>query len=184
MAKNLHQFIHDVGKLKRKARAGWVKHNVDQPESVAEHSFRMGIMAYTLAPKFGLNPDKVLKMSLFHDLSEYKIPDYTPLDNVTKEAKYKETREAMKELCSQIENGDEIFSLWNEFEERKTPEAKFVKALDRLEMMFQAEEYAQEQPDKDLELFWEMSQGFDWDVLEEIFELLKTNRTKTPRLSK
>jgi hypothetical protein len=48
-------------------------------------------------------------------------------------------------------------------------------------MMFQAEEYAREQPDKDLELFWEIQDDFDFGELAEIFNLLKTGRTKTPK---
>ncbi len=181
MAENIHQFMQDVGKLKRKDRSGWIRHDVDQPESVAEHSFRVGIACFVLAPKFGLDPNKCLKMGMFHDLGEHKIPDYTPFDDITREEKYRQEEEALISLCSQIENGNEILDLWHEFEEGKTREAKFVRGMDRLEMMFQAEEYAIEQPDKDLELFWTMSIGYDFDVLTEIFDQLAQRRRPTPQ---
>lgn len=180
---NIHQFIHNIGSLKRKSRAGWVKHKVDRPESVAEHNFRMAVMALVLSKKLGLDQNKCVKMALVHDIPEYKTPDYTPFDKVTKEEKFRQEGKAMKELCGKIEDGDEVFDLWNEYRERKTPEAKFVKQLDKLEMMFQAEEYAREQPDKDLELFWEMQDDFDFGELAGIFELLKTKRITTPRKS-
>ncbi|HVZ67074.1 MAG TPA: HD domain-containing protein [Patescibacteria group bacterium] len=177
---NLHQFIHDVGSLKRKDRAGWIRHAVEQPESVAEHSFRAGIMAFVLAPSFGLDPNKCMKMAIFHDLGEHSIPDYTPFDNITREQKHREEEEAMRTLCSKIPNGDEVLGLWQEFEEGETAEAKLVRGIDRLEMMFQAEEYAREQPTKDLELFWEMSQESHFGELFSVYEALRIRRTITP----
>ena len=84
----------------------------------------------------------------------------------------------MKELTSKIEDGDHMLELWREFEEGKTPEAQFVKIIDKLEMMFQAEEYETEQPDKDLESFWEGIEGFDFGDVNEIFDYLRLNRTK------
>lgn len=177
MSENLHQFIHEIGSLKRRERAGWVRRGVEQPESVAEHSFRAGIMAYVIAPKLGLNPDKCMKMAIFHDLAESKIPDYTPFDNITREEKFRQERAAMEQLCAQIDNGQEILNLWYEFEENITPESRLVSAIDRLEMMFQAEEYGREQPDKDLELFWEMSTSEHFGDILEIYESLRVRRT-------
>lgn len=181
MSEQLHEFIYDIGKLKRKDRSGWIRHGIQNPESVAEHSFRMGIMAFVIAPRYGLDPDKCLKMAIFHDLGESKIPDYTPFDNISKEDKFIEEEAAMRELCAKVGNGDDILSLWYEFEEGKTPEAIFVRGLDRLEMLFQAEEYAQEQSTKDLELFWEMSSADQFGPVLDIYFALISVRTKPTR---
>jgi len=171
-----NEFVHDVGKLKRKDRAGWIRHQIETPESVAEHSFRIGILALVLAEKFGLDVNKTVKMAIIHDLAEYKVPDLTPFDNVTKEEKFRLEEQAMQELCTKVESGPAIMGLWYEIEKGKTPEAQFIKRLDKLEMMFQAQEYMQEQPDKDLELFWEMIEEFDFGDLLDIFNSLKQSR--------
>lgn len=176
---DINQFIHDVGKLKRKDRAGWVKHKIKSPESVAEHNFRMAVMALVLSEKNGLDQNKCVKMALVHDIPEYNTPDYTPFDKIGTDEKHHKEEIAMRELCAQIENGDELFELWNEYREGVSAEAKFVKKLDKLEMMFQAEEYAEEQSDKDLELFWKMQADFDFGELTGIFELLRKKRTST-----
>lgn len=174
---NLQKFIHNIGKLKRKDREGWVRHGIKNPESVAEHCFRAGLIAYVLAPKFNLDADKCLKMALFHDLAEYKVADYTPSDNIDKTQKKKEEHEALKGLTTAI-GKDHIVSLWEEYENHQTPEAKFVKAVDALEMYFQALEYNEEQPDVDLEEFWRNSKLYDFDVLKDMFETLEKRRNK------
>lgn len=176
MQEQLHEFIANIGKLKRKDRTGWVNAGINQPESVAEHCFRTGMIAYIIAPKFGLNADKCLKMGMFHDIPEYDVPDYTPYDNISKEEKRKQEESAMRKLCTEIENGEEMLSLWLEYENQQTPEAKFVKAVDTLEMFYQATEYAQEQPDVDLEQFWQNSQLYDFDVVKDIFKTLEKRR--------
>jgi len=174
----LNQFIHDVGKLKRKDRAGWVRHGVENPESVAEHSFRTAILALVLSDKFGLDSNKTVKMALVHDLAEAQIPDFTPFDNLSTEEKFKLEQETMKNLCANITNGEQVLELWYELEAGKTKEARFVKKLDKLEMMFQAREYGDEQPDKDLELFWQMIQDFDFDELSSVFEELISEKER------
>lgn len=176
MQEQFQEFIHNLGKLKRKDRTGWVNAGINKPESVAEHCFRTGMMAYIIAPKFGLNADKCLKMGLFHDVGEYEVPDYTPHDNIPKAEKRKQEEAAMRKLCEKLENGSEILGLWLEYEDQHTPEAKFVKAVDTLEMYNQATEYAQEQPEIDLEQFWQNSQNYDFGVLKDMFEELKKKK--------
>ena len=175
----LNQLVHEVFKLKRKDRAGWIRHGIENPESVAEHSFGTAILALVLADKFGLNSNKTVKMALIHDLAEYDVPDFTPFDNITSKEKFRLEKEAMENLCSNLDNGEEILQLWYELENGETREARFVRRLDKLEMMFQAKEYAEEQPGKDLELFWEMIQGFEFEELAPIFDSLKESRSSS-----
>ncbi len=65
---NLIKFAKIVGKLKRLKRTGWVKNNIIDPESVAEHSFRLAVLTMVLAPKVGVDQLKTTKMALIHDL--------------------------------------------------------------------------------------------------------------------
>lgn len=172
----LNPFVHEVFKLKRKDRAGWIRHGIENPESVAEHSFGTAILALVLSEKFGLDSSKTVKMGLIHDLAEYAVPDFTPFDDITPEDKFRLEEEAMKKLCSSLENGDEILMLWYEIEKGESLEAQFIRRLDKLEMMFQAKEYAEEQPDKDLELFWEMIEEFEFGELASFLHSLKESR--------
>lgn len=52
------RFAYEAGHLKHLPRAGWQLAGVAQPESVAEHSFRVGILAYVIAALEGGNPDR------------------------------------------------------------------------------------------------------------------------------
>lgn len=100
-------------------------------------------MAMLLSPKLD-NPiqiEKVLKMVVVHDLSEVMVGDM-PAFAEGREAHQKVEEEAMKRLVSRYNNKvvSEIVALWHEFEEGTTPEAKFAKALDKLEVRIQHNE--------------------------------------------
>lgn len=151
------KFFKRIGKLKNIKRTGWVNFKVPNPESVAEHSFRTAIMAMILAPKVGADVNKSVKMALIHDTGESKIGDIVTMygkkqignisDKVAKE------RKAIKELYSLVD-GNEYIKLFDEYEAKKTKEAKLVKEIDKLEMAMQAYEY-EETHKMDLEVFFE-----------------------------
>lgn len=71
------------------------------------------------------------------------LGDIAPADGVSDQEKHRREKEAMEHLITLVgkETGCEIMELWKEYSERKTPEAKFVKDLDRFEMILQAFEY-------------------------------------------
>ena len=50
-------------------RAGWVRKNVDDPESVADHMYRMAMMALALPPDSGLDRDKYELVQNFNILN-------------------------------------------------------------------------------------------------------------------
>lgn len=164
------QFMNRAGKLKRIERTGWVRSGIQNPESVADHSFRTTLMALVLGDRVGINTNKAIRMALVHDLAESLMGDLTPSDPVSPEQKYKSEQNALNEICADIDNGQEILDLWEEFEEGKTKAAKFVRGLDKLEMMFQAHEYGIDQPNVDLQPFWTQIKGFDFGDLKDIFD--------------
>jgi putative hydrolase of HD superfamily len=139
--RNFIKFLEITGMLKRTARAGWVEVGIYQPESVADHTFRTAILCMLYADMEGLDPLKLLRMALIHDLPEAVIGDLTP------SKKTAETREKEETAINQILNllptrQREIYiTVWNEYQEGKTREAQAVRQLEKIEMALQAKEY-------------------------------------------
>lgn len=141
------KFLTIVGRLKRTDRSGWVKKNIINPESVSDHMYRMSIMAMVLGDSFGdLKRDHCIKMCLVHDMAESIVGDITPHDGVSNEEKHRREMEAINDLVAMVDKkvGTEIKDLFLEYENNKTPESKFVKDLDKFEMILQAHQYEQE----------------------------------------
>ena len=122
--------------LKQLPRTGWVRSNVEHPESVAAHSWGMAILALRLAPK-ELDLIKVLSMCLVHDLPEVIVGDLTPHDDTTNKAELE--HDAMKHLAP------EWLALFEEYEVGESKEARFVKQIDKLDMGLQAMFYQNQQ---------------------------------------
>ncbi|KAI9046424.1 hypothetical protein LZ554_009557 [Drepanopeziza brunnea f. sp. 'monogermtubi'] len=80
--------LNEVENLKRLPRAGWVIKNIPDPESIAEHSFRLAIMSFFAPPH--LKRKKLRDMALVHDFGEIVAGDYTPHDKVPKETKHEQ----------------------------------------------------------------------------------------------
>ncbi|EDO47192.1 predicted protein [Nematostella vectensis] len=147
------KFLSLVGQLKRTKRTGWVDHGVKAPESVSDHMYRMAVICFLLPSKSTaatgdtLNKDHCIKIALVHDIAECIVGDLAPSDGVSKEEKHKREKAAMEELAilAGEEAGKEIYELWEEYEFQKSPEAKFVKDVDRFEMILQAHEYETEE---------------------------------------
>ena len=146
------------GALKRLPRTGWVRSGVNSPESVADHSMRTAFLAMTLCPP-EVDKSRAVQMALIHDLAEANVGDITPLDGVSVEDKHARERAAWTQISENLDN-DEMQRLWQEMEEGKTPEARFVFQLDKLEMLIQAEEYEDLQPGLDLSQFFRGYKGF------------------------
>lgn len=177
----LMDFFHEVGKLKKIKRTGWVREGVPHPESVAEHNFRVAIMAMILA-KGNMNVEKITKMALFHEIGEAVIGDLVwsragiTNANVKKEKDEKE-RAAVRRLCEHFGDKEDVYELWEEFEEGKTPEAKFVKDVDKLEMALQAFEYETEHG-KSLDEFYVDAKKYikDPELLKMLERLISTRK--------
>lgn len=149
------ELFHKLGNLKKIKRAGIVRKGIPNAESVADHSFRVAIMAMFFSD-FLKNADtqKLIKMALIHDIPEAICGDITPYDGISLEEKRKKEKIALKELLSKIPNKDEYIDLWHEYNEGKSQSAKIIKSVDKLEMAIQADEYQQQYPDKDLKEFF------------------------------
>ena len=140
---NLLAVLTDVGRLKTLRRAGWVRSGVEEPESVADHSYRLAMLALLIAPRLGLDIDRLVRLALLHDLAEARIGDLTPADRVAPADKAAREDAAFSEIVSGLSESKALVELWRDYETGGTPEARIVRQLDKLEMALQALEYEQ-----------------------------------------
>ena len=130
-------FLHILEKLKCNTRHSWTSSG--RHESVAEHSWRLSVMALLLKDEFpGVDMQKVLTMCLIHDWGEAitgDIPSFLKTDeNEATED------EAIGRLTTMLPDNPEYGALFDEMRERKTTESKLWKALDMLEALIQHNE--------------------------------------------
>jgi putative hydrolase of HD superfamily len=114
-------------------------------ESVAEHTWRMSLMAVLIEPllKHKVDTARLLKMIILHDLVEAEAKDISALDvlrnpeiKLQKEEKERQAIQNLRKILKDT-NGQEIYDLFYEFESKETYEAKVANALDKLEVQLQ-----------------------------------------------
>ncbi len=145
MNKEIINFYILTNKLKQKIRTGWMEIGISENrlESVAEHIYGCLMLAIAIDSEYELNMNmyKVLKMIAMHELEETIIKDFTLRDGITREEKLKLGREAVYKATEGLIKKEEIRSLLDEFNERKTKEAVFCYHIDKIECDFQAKIY-------------------------------------------
>lgn len=151
-------FLHILFRLKATPRTGWLNFNVPEPESIADHMYRMAVIAMCTSDE-SLNIARCVKMALIHDMAESLVGDITPADlAVSKQEKHHRelaTMEYLRDLLTPVsaKAAQEIFEIWNEYEDVSTPEARFVKDVDKFELMVQTLEFERLHKGKDLSRF-------------------------------
>ena len=137
--KKLHEIIHfleQAGDLKTTLRFG---SSLKSRESTASHSWRVALMAFLLAEelKINVNLNKVIKLALVHDIAEAITGDIDAVDIMNKSVSKKEKRiaeqKAIQIITQKFSFGNNLKQLWEEYDSQKTKEAKFVKAIDKIE---------------------------------------------------
>lgn len=131
--------------LKQLFRQGWLKRGVgrDRCESVADHCFGVAMLAMFLADDHfpGLDLTRVLRLALLHDVGEVYAGDITPEEGVNAEEKQRLERHAAVKVLGKLPDGPVYLDLWEELQAGRTPEARFIHEVDKLEMAFQANVY-------------------------------------------
>lgn len=130
------EFIIEVDKLKNIIRQTNLT-NGERKENDAEHSWHLALMAVFLSEyaKEPVDVLQVIKMVLIHDLVEIDAGDtylYDESGNGTKAAREQKAAERIFNILPG-DQAEELFQLWQEFEDRKTPESKFANTLDRIQ---------------------------------------------------
>lgn len=157
---DLWRFFEQAGRLKRVARKGWLRCGIELPESVADHSHRVTVLALVLSRRHeDLDASRCVAMALVHDLAEAVVGDITPWDGVPVEEKHRREQAAMADLAG-LAGDSHVAELWEEYAAGRSPEARFVKSLDALETVLQALEYADDAglPRADLDRFWDSAE--------------------------
>lgn len=133
------EFLSIAEKLKNNTRHSWTSSN--RHESVAEHSWRLSLMAYLVKDEFPeADISKVILMCICHDLGEAITGDI-PAFNKTENDEIIENREINKLIDDLPEPyKKELSELFLEMHEQKTIESKIYKALDKLETLIQHNE--------------------------------------------
>lgn len=186
MSSDLLAFFRAIENLKRTPRTGWLDRGIPEAEaeSVADHTLLTTLIAWTLAQNDpALDADRVLKLAIVHDIAEAlvgDIPPYEPEDipdgsdpgalhaffSVRRKAspeaeaaKHATEQAAAGELFAMLPErvAEEFRDLWDEYESRTTPEARFVKDVDRLEAFLQSRSYARTHPTAPLDGFTDMA---------------------------
>lgn len=137
-------FLRSAERLKKTTRTAYT--SAGEQESVAEHTWRLCLMALVIRREF---PDvdfaKLVKICIIHDLGEAIHGDVSAVEQARRAAagalagKAEQERRDLLELLAPLPVGirEEITALWDEYEAAESPEAKLAKALDKLETIMQ-----------------------------------------------
>ena len=138
-------FAYEAGQLKKLPRAGWLLTGINNPESVADHSFRVAVLAYLIAVQEGANPERAATLGLFHDFPETRIGDVPSVGKP-----YVRTADPNKVITDQTaalpaDLARHITALIAEHESAKTPDAtlesRCSRDADKVDCLMQAREY-------------------------------------------
>ena len=133
------RFLLECDRLKSVLRQSTIT-NLSRRENSAEHFWHLGLLALVLAEHAppGTDLARVTAMVLIHDLVEIDAGDlFLYSDAAAQERQEAAERAAADRIFPLLPapQGEQLRALWDEFEERRTPEARFARALDRLQPM-------------------------------------------------
>src|SRR5688572_21599514 len=140
----LLDFLRAAESLKTVTRSAYTSQG--HPESVAEHTWRLSLMALLLAPEFPeVDFARLIKICLVHDLGEAIGGDIPAPEQARRAAagaaagKAADERRDLVTLLQPLPASlrEEITGLWDEYEAAQSPEARLAKALDKLETILQ-----------------------------------------------
>jgi putative hydrolase of HD superfamily len=160
----------ETATLKRMPRTGWLMRGVPHVESVADHSFGVVFVALALADAIEdearfrtLDLEKILVMALLHDLAEVRMADLPALAMrlIPPAVKSEAEASAMEDLLAPLPTAERWGALWQEFEDRASPEGRLVRDADKLEMMVQCLRYEQA-GSRGLDEFWRAMDRREW----------------------
>lgn len=138
---SLMEFLHAAERLKKEFRRAYKSDG--SRETVAEHTWRVSLMTMTLSGTIeGIDRDKCVRMAIVHDLPEVYAGDAYRLDPEQQSGRHETEKAALGKLMKLIgvATSAEITTLWLEFEEGTTMEARLVRLIDRLEVLVQHNE--------------------------------------------
>jgi putative hydrolases of HD superfamily len=174
--------------LDRVPRSGYVLRGVAEPESVTEHSWHVLFLVWALGPRVpGLDVARAVEIALVHDLAELRVGDLprTAVHYFPAGAKKAAEAAAMADVLAPLpERARELYA---EYQAAVTPEARLVKACDKLQLMLKVAVY-ERWGEGGLAEFWDNPDNFPEigpdgiPAVAEVFrELLARHRQREPR---
>lgn len=131
------RFLTTIDKMKSIYRRNVIADGTKRRETDAEHSWHLALYAMTLAEyaPSGTDIDRAIKLCLTHDLVEVYAGDTFCYDTAGNADKNERENAAAQKLFSMLppDQKEEFETLWQEFEENATNEARFANALDRMQ---------------------------------------------------
>jgi len=162
----------ELQRLKRLDRTGWTLRGLPNgTESVAAHSFGVGVTAMLLADEFisrGISVDveKVLRVALLHDWAEVRVGDMprTATFYFGSDARKEAETAAFSDVVRDVDSAEGLYgSLYSDYEQRSSLEARLVKAADVLDLLVQV--LALERAGaRGLDEFWEVAERPDFNL--------------------
>lgn len=140
-------FLNRITALKRLKRTGWIVRGIPDPESIASHCYRVSLMTMILGDQAinsgrNLNMEKLLRISLVHEIGEACIGDlHHEARFYIGDAASEGEKKAVEDLIEGSPQSEIYKEAWLDFEERRNPEGKFIRGIDKLEMILTAYEY-------------------------------------------
>jgi putative hydrolase of HD superfamily len=175
-------FLLETVKAKRVIRTGWKMHNITNPESVAEHSYQLCVIALVLADHLGVDREKLVKMAIIHDLGEIITGDIVWIQGKMIDVEKKRKKELMEEegikkIFSLLGDSTEYQTIFDEMLQRKSIESEVFWQIDKLELIVQAFQYEVSEG-KDLsEFFVNANLHITHPFFREIFQHILSLRT-------
>jgi len=135
-------FLFEMGHLKQLPRSGWLLLGIPQPETVAEHSFRVGVVGIMLAALDGsADVGRTAALCLLHDAHETRIGDVPSVGRayITTAAPEAVTAHQTAGMPDQV--AKVVQDLTAEYEATETVESRLAHDADKIETLIQAIEY-------------------------------------------
>lgn len=134
----MFSFFREIDKEKFIGRQTYLT-DAKRKENDAEHAWHMAVMTLLLSEYSNEEIDVLhtISMLLIHDLVEIDAGDTYAYDEEGKKTQTQRERKAADRIYGLLpeKQGRKLYDLWQEFEERKTPEAKFARVMDNLQPM-------------------------------------------------
>lgn len=177
------EFLRDAERLKNVTRTSWTSEG--KRESVAEHTWRLCLLALLLEPDLpGLDFSRVLRICIVHDLGEAIGGDISA--KLQTAPKSEQERADLVQLLGSLpaHRRAQILDLWDEYESASTPEARVAKALDKIETIIQHNQGSNpEDFDYRFNLGYGRKHGLDEPIIAALRELVDQDTEQRARLN-
>jgi putative hydrolase of HD superfamily len=180
--RTLLDLLLEIQRLDRVPRAGYVLRGVADPESVTEHTWHVLFLVWTLGPRIaGIDVGRAMEIALLHDLGELRIGDLPLTGSSYFPAGAKSTAEAAALADVLAPLPERALLLYKEYQLAASPEARLVKACDKLQLMIKVAVY-ESWGTGALAEFWDNPANFPdggFPLVREIFDELRARRVQS-----